>query len=90
MLISEVEQHLLSCRKQHNTKEKGFSLGVYTWGISHPPPPPPHMAGTSARGQIVNGETCTTTKVIPMMSRAGPPIICCARLTVLYTVLIKY
>ena len=50
------------CVVENNTaqRKQGFPLAVYTWGDFSP-----HMAGTSGRGQIVNGETCTTAKVIP-------------------------
>ena len=41
-------------------------------------------------GAFYDHKSDPDAEVTPTMWRTGPPIICCVRLTVLYTVLIKY
>ena len=68
------------CLVENNTKETGFSLGRLHMGDS-----PASYGGTSARGQIINGETCTTASDPHVMDWSTNYMLCKAYCVIHHT-----
>ena len=81
----------------YNSRELKLMLGTYTFVYLFQvrpiklTKPGACMDSSITRTEVLyDRKSDPDAKVTPKMWRTGPPIICCARLTVLYTVLIKY